>query len=173
MERISDKDLEIVRGQLQRNVTNVVAVIKYCSFGYPIVILSYPVKDNQPFPTIHYLTCPYLVKEVSRLEEKRFISKFEEKILNDKDFANKYVNANFQVSHKRRKLLKNGDKKWNKYFENLGTGGIRNLTSVKCLHLHLADYLAGIDNPVGKEVYELIDNKECKTEICKVFKDER
>ena len=44
-----------------------------------------------------------------------------------------------------------------------GIGGIRNLKKVKCLHLHLANYLGGIDNPVGREVWNLLEKKQCSS----------
>ncbi len=166
MERVSDKDLKVIKKQLGREINNVIGVCKYCSYGFPVVISSYPIRNGKPFPTIHYLTCPHLVKEVSRLEEKGYISKFEIKIKEDSEFSMAYENAHLSVIQKRLNLLRGEDKKWAKHLESVGTGGIKDFKNVKCLHLHLADYLAGIENPVGKEVYDLIEKKECDTGGC-------
>jgi len=166
VERISDKDLEIVRKQLKRDVSNVLSVCHRCSFGFPTVILSYPIRDGAPFPTIHYLTCPYLTKEISRLEEKGLIQEFENRIRADEKFRSAYQTAHKEVISKRLSLLSKDDEKWFDVLSVVGTGGIRDFSTVKCLHLHVADYLAGINNPVGKEVYESLCQKECSDSFC-------
>lgn len=169
MERISDKDLEIVRKQLKREVSNVLSVCHRCSFGFPTVILSYPIRDGVPFPTIHYLTCPYLTKEISRLEEKGLIEKFEDLIKFDEEFRKRYENSHNEVINKRVSILSKADEKWLKVLSTVGTGGIRDFSTVKCLHLHVADYLAGINNPVGESVYETLTQKECSDCFCSNF----
>lgn len=166
MERISDKDLKIVVKQLKRSLNNVLDVCNRCSYGFPTVILSYPIRDGSPFPTIHYLTCPYLTKEISRLEEKGLIEKFEERIRSDEELRKSYENAHNEVISKRVSLLSKDDEKWLNVLSTVGTGGIRDFSTVKCLHLHVADYLAGINNPVGKFVYENLDQKECSDCFC-------
>ncbi|MFN3692335.1 MAG: DUF501 domain-containing protein [Fervidobacterium sp.] len=171
MERISDKDLVIVNKQLQRSVNNVLNVIYRCSYGFPVVILSYPIKEGLPFPTIHYLTCPHLAKEVSRLEEKGFIKFYEELIERGENFRKLYREAHEEVIKKRMQLLFENDRvsNWADLLSNVGTGGIRDFTKVKCLHLHVADFLAGIDNPVGRDVLEKIKlhgTLECEDSYC-------
>ena len=45
------------------------AVAKRCHLGVPMVIENHPfLDDGSPFPTLFWLTCPILVKRVSRLE---------------------------------------------------------------------------------------------------------
>ncbi|MGB4752306.1 MAG: DUF501 domain-containing protein [Fervidobacterium sp.] len=175
MERIGDKDLNIVRKQLGRNVVNVMRVEKWCSFGFPVVILSYPVRNNSPFPTIHYLTCPHLVKEISRLEEKGLISDFESAISKDENLRTEVEQAHRDVIKKRLSILESYDEKWRPLLSEVGSGGIKDFANVKCLHLHVADYLAGIDNPIGKDVIESIrdretgENVECQNSFCNRF----
>ncbi|MCX7653614.1 MAG: DUF501 domain-containing protein [Fervidobacterium sp.] len=166
MERISDKDLKIVKKQLSRDVRNVLAICHRCSYGFPVVILSYPIRDDVPFPTIHYLTCPYLVKQISRLEEKGLIEEFEKEINSNESLKRAYENTHREVINKRVSLISERDKKWLNALASVGTGGIKDFSTVKCLHLHVADYLAGIDNPIGKKVYEYIDKKECSDNFC-------
>lgn len=169
MEGISDKDLRVIHAQLERSVDNVLGVEKRCFCGFPQVILSYPIRDAKPFPTIHYLTCPHLRKEVAKLEEKGWIKKFEELLSNNTELFGKLQNAHKQVISKRQALLKPEDSDWSSVLTSVGTGGIRDWKTIKCLHLHLADYLAGIDNPIGEMVYNLIVEKECADCFCKTF----
>lgn len=169
MERVSDKDLKIVEKQLGRRISNYLRVVKYCSHYFPVVILSYPVRDSVPFPTIHYLTCPHLLKEVSRLEEHGYISKLERIVQENEKIRQRLINAHEEVRKKRSKLLKEEDKMWEEILNRVGSGGIKELTKIKCLHLHLADFLAGVDNPVGEMVYEMLTQKECSNAYCVKF----
>ncbi len=170
MERVSTKDLKFITFQLGKVVDNVYQVPKYCSYGVPIVVRSLPVKEGKPFPTLHYLTCPYLVKEVSKLEEKGLIKEFEKRLLSDEQFYFFLVSAHQKVIEIRLNLLQTLEieipKGWQELLSRVGTGGISNFKTVKCLHLHLSDYLGGIGNPVGKEVYNLIQVKECSNHYC-------
>ncbi|WP_448375124.1 DUF501 domain-containing protein [Fervidobacterium sp.] len=172
MECISDKDLSIISFQLERKIDNAICVLKRCSYGFPVVILSYPIRDGKPFPTIHYLTCPYLRKEVSKLEERGFIRKYEEIIENSPELKARLVSAHDDVVQKRISLLKPADIVWKDMLLSVGSGGIRDRSTIKCLHLHLADFLAGIDNPAGEMVYNQIEKKECIDGICAGFKKE-
>ncbi len=125
-----------------------------------MVIESFPEKDGKPFPTLYWLTCPHLRKKVSKLESEGWIKRFEEIIQKDENFKERLVRAHLQIREKRESLIK--DESIRKVLQRVGSGGIRNLTRVKCLHLHLADFLAGIDNPVGEMVWKMIDEKECE-----------
>ncbi|ODN31363.1 DUF501 domain-containing protein [Fervidobacterium thailandense] len=169
MECVGDRDLKIVERQLERKITNFLKVIKYCSFNFPVVILSYPVRENTPFPTIHYLTCPHLLREVSHLEEQGYISKLEVLVQQDAEIQRRLLNAHDEVRKKRSALLKGEDKHWEVVLNQVGSGGIKELTKLKCLHLHLADFLAGVDNPIGEIVYGMISQKECSNGHCAKF----
>lgn len=152
-------DLEVVKAQLSREDVRFSEVICRCSFGFPVVIKSFPEKDGKPFPTLYWLTCPHLRKEVARLEGKGWIRKFEELVQKDAYFKYKLFKAHKEIRRRRSKIVKDGNIR--KFLEGVGSGGLRDFTKVKCLHLHLADFLAGIDNPVGEMVWKMIKKKEC------------
>ncbi len=150
---------EIVERQLGRKVKNFLRVVRWCSRGKPIVIESLPEKNGKPFPTLYWLTCPHLRREVSRLEEKGLIREFEKKIEMDPSFREELLRAHEEVKRRRRELVKT---EWiREVLEKVGSGGVKDLTKVKCLHLHLADFLAGVNNPIGREVWNMIEEKEC------------
>ena len=150
---------EIVERQLGRRVENFSRVVRLCPRGKPVVIESLPEKSGKPFPTLYWLTCPHLRREVSRLEEKGLISEFEKRIEMDPSFREELFRAHEEVKRRRRELVETG---WiREVLENVGSGGIKDLTKVKCLHLHLADFLAGVNNPIGREVWNMIKEKEC------------
>lgn len=124
-----------------------------------MVIECFPEKDGKPFPTLYWLTCPHLRKEVSRLEEKGWIKRFEARVQEDVIFRERLIKAHEEIKQRRERLIR--DESLRRILSEVGSGGIRDLTKIKCLHLHLADYLAGVDNPVGEEIWMMIGRKEC------------
>ena len=153
-------DVQMVEVQLGRKVNNLRRVIRRCSFGYPVVVESLPEKDGKPFPTLYWLTCPFLRREVSKLEEAGWIKRFEEMLEEREDFKERLYRAHEEIIRRRDMLVK--DDRIRKILKDVGSGGIRDFDHVKCLHLHLADFLAGVDNPIGEQVWLLLGPKECE-----------
>jgi hypothetical protein len=54
------------------------------------------------------------------------------------------------------------------FFSSLfnGIGGMLNLESIKCLHLQVANYLGGVENPIGKAVLEELKEIHCNNRFC-------
>ncbi len=159
-------DEEIVEKQLGRKVTNLRRVVKRCRYGYPVVVESFPLKDGKPFPTLYWLTCIFLRREISKLESEGWIKRFEERIRKDRDFFERVMKAHEEVRKKRADLLPK-DVQWEVLLRS-GTGGITDPKIVKCLHLHVADFLAGVDNPIGGIVFKMLKETECEPDriIC-------
>ncbi|PNR91315.1 hypothetical protein HWHPT5561_07245 [Petrotoga sp. HWH.PT.55.6.1] len=167
---VSKEDLEIIEKQLGRCVSNVLTIGKRCIYGYPQVIKSFPLKDGKPFPTLYWLTCPYLVEEVSKLEAQQKIAEIEKMIQNDPGLKQQMIRAHEVEIEKRMKLL---GEKINSLPENMikklketGIGGIEDFSKIKCLHLHYASYLDGENNPAGKIVNSYISKKYCDDKRC-------
>lgn len=160
MESICCEDLLAIKKQIGRSPKGISRVVRRCKHGYPALIESRPVIDGKPFPTLYWMTCPFLVKAVSRLEALGWISNLEELIAKDSVFRERYLKAHKEIQDKRAKLT--NDENIRAILSKVGSGGIRDLRRVKCLHLHLSDFLAGIDNPVGEIVFKAIGNIECE-----------
>lgn len=171
----------IIEIQLKRKVNNFVKTIYYCPFDYPAVVLVDAFKNNIPAPTIYWLTCPYLTYEVDRLEsDTDIIDKLGEKLKEDYSFKKAMNFAHESYAKKRLELLDNEQlKKAELISEDLlktlkfsGVGGIKDKNGIKCLHTHLAHYLAGGNNLVGRIVFSKIywpqNCKICSERIDKV-----
>jgi len=171
---------KIIELQLDREINNFLKVVRYCPFDYPAVVLVNPYKDNLPAPTIYWLTCPYLNYEIDRLEsESNLIDYLGEALKKDDEFRVKMKSAHSKYAEERRKLLsdkqlRQAEEVSEDLFKTLkfsGVGGIKDFKGIKCLHTHLADYLAGADNPAGEIVFSKVDWPEnCK--ICSERVDE-
>ncbi|MBM7558726.1 DUF501 domain-containing protein [Marinitoga litoralis] len=163
---ITKEDLEIIEKQLERKPNKIISIPKRCSFGKPVVIKSYPLKDGKPFPTLYWVTCPHLIKEVGKLEALGKIKEWEKDINNNIELKENYINAHLEEKNERNSLLKDEPEWVKKRLENIGIGGIVNFESIKCLHLQLASFLGGTKNPIGKRVWDNIEKKECENCIC-------
>jgi len=170
---LNEKD--ILELQLQRKIDNFIEVVKYCPFSFPAVVLVDPYKNKIPAPTIYWLSCPYLNYEVDKIEDSSsLLSELSSRLNSDKEFKDKMDEAHKLYAEARLKLL--DSEKLQKAAEvsddllvvlkKSGVGGIRDKMGIKCLHTHLAHYLAGGDNPSGKIIFSKLNwPEEC--EICR------
>lgn len=181
--KFSEEDRKVVVQQLGREPRGVLGVATRCPYGFPQVIANRPVtveiEDLTVFPTLFWLTCPYLKKVVAQLESEGWISKFMEELETDETFSQEMTAAHdFHAKLRRElvpdKVLENLSERYPKRHRVLtesGVGGIRNYQGVKCLHTHLADYLVTKENPVGRKVLTLLGNDttcssgECAKEL--------
>ncbi len=164
MVRTSSNKIAIVTWQLGRRPRGNFKVLRSCRFGYPLVIETLPIVDGKPFPTLHWLTCPHLREEVSRLESEGHIKRYQELLELSQDFRRLFLRAVEADRERKRELVKRL-KEEAPWIERLGIGGVKNPLSVKCLHLHVASYLAGIPNPIGEDVLRFV-KMECQNERC-------
>lgn len=180
----TSRDLEVVRRQIGREPRGMIAVSKRCRFGYPQVVVTKPLHYSDSssipwlFPTTYWLSCPHLCKSVSALESRRLIETFRSRVRTDSEFSERLAARHEQyagdrvslVSEDELERLRTDHPNMYKRLVKLGIGGIRHVSGVKCLHLHLADYLSGGDNPVGEEVCRLLAGDgislECDAGLC-------
>ena len=99
--------------------------------------------DGNPFPTLYWLTCPDVVKAVSRLESEGWIRLLGEEAEVSADLRTGLRRAHEQYARERGRLHP-GAENWG------GVGGTAQ--GLKCLHAHYAYHLAGGDDPIGEWV---------------------
>ncbi|MBE3577888.1 MAG: DUF501 domain-containing protein [Limnochordales bacterium] len=146
-----------------------------CRFGRPAVIVNSPLVSGEgsagggdggeawtPLPTVFWLTCPYLVAAVGELESRGFVRLLTEEIAGRPEVAARMEQAHREYAAFRQALIPQLPKEAQDFLAarpairevliHSGVGGARDHASLKCLHMHLAHYLAGGDNPVGRMV---------------------
>ncbi|MBC7318198.1 DUF501 domain-containing protein [Candidatus Bipolaricaulota bacterium] len=175
------EDLRILAIQLGRKPRGVLAV-KPCPYGFPQVILNHPLLpqddegEPEPMPTIFWLTCPFLVREVSKLESDSAIKRYERMLSRDEGLLQEFRRAHEAYRTERISLLSEEEIAWVKErgWNSLLTTGIAGISDpkrVKCLHAHLAHFLAGRENPIGRRVAEELPCLFCSPEriFCQDF----
>ncbi|HOP25373.1 MAG TPA: DUF501 domain-containing protein [Defluviitoga sp.] len=170
---VTKSDLEIIYNQLNRKVENIFSITLRCKYGYPQVIQCFPLRDNKPFPTLYWVTCPYLVEEVSELESISLIKELQKKVSEDQELREQLYQAHLEEIRKRLAII--GDRldqlpeNAREKLKKVGIGGTCDFDKIKCLHMHLASFLSGEPNPIGKIVKNLVPQKNCSDERCKSY----
>ncbi len=123
-------DAEVVARQIGREPRAFRRVAVRCPFGRPAVTEQEPFgADGRPFPTQYYLTCPWLVTAVSRLEAAGGVERWTQAVERDAALQRSLDAAQAEQRRIRPEL-------------DAGIGGSTRAGSLKCLHAHAAFALA-------------------------------
>jgi len=158
MEPLSLIDRELVAAQIGRPPRGAVVVAVRCVYGYPQVIRVRPLVDGEPFPTLYWLTCPYLSRALARLEAEGWIHCLERRMAADPVLAASMDAAHTRYADARAALLHEPDLAMP--CPGRGIGGIADRQRLKCLHLHVAHALADV-NPIGEIALGQLERSHC------------
>jgi hypothetical protein len=123
-------DEELVARQIGRAPRAFARVAVRCPFGRPAVTEQTPFdEDGRPFPTQFYVTCPYLVAAISRLEAAGGVERWSRAAVDDPTLAVSLAAAQAEQRELRPEI-------------DAGIGGSTRTGSLKCLHAHAAFALA-------------------------------
>jgi hypothetical protein len=154
-------DERLVARQLGRPPRGRWRVAARCSFGHPSVVLTAPsLDDGSPFPTLFYLTCPHLVRLVADLESAGGIETWRSALGGDPVLARRLSAADAAYRAARAAEAGGTDP-----VPGAGIAGQRDPAATKCLHAHVAAYLAGLDDPIGEGVIGSLV-RECGDNRC-------
>jgi hypothetical protein len=146
-------DREVVERQLGRPPRAFRRVVVRCPFGRPAVTEQDPYDaEVEPFPTTYYLTCPYLVAAVSRLEAAGGVEAWSARAQADPELARSVEEATEAQRAIRRELAGGRTGADEGASLELGIGGSRNPSRLKCLHAHVAFALANPGYELGERI---------------------
>lgn len=133
-------DLAVISAQLGRPARAFRRVACRCPHGFPAVTEQAPyTADGTPFPTMYWLTCPWLVQAIDRIEAAGGVRRYSEAASADPRLARSLARANAEQRKLRPEL-------------DAGIGGSRRPGSVKCLHAHAAFALARPGYLLGERI---------------------
>jgi hypothetical protein len=133
-------DLDIVERQLGRRPRAFRAVAVRCPYGKPAVTEQAPFDvDGRPFPTQYYVTCPFLVAGISRLEAAGGVERWSRAAEEDDELAASLDEAQAEQRRLRPEI-------------DSGIGGSTRTGSLKCLHAHAAFALARPGYELGDRI---------------------
>ena len=144
----------MVSWQLGRPARAVRRVAVRCPHGYPAVTEQAPFgPDGKPFPTTYYLTCPWLVAAISRLEAAGGVERWSRAAAEDLRLRESLAAADREQRELRPEL-------------DVGIGGTRSPGSLKCLHAHAAFALGRPGYELGDEVLAEAGERWCPDARC-------
>jgi hypothetical protein len=147
-------DESVVSWQLGRPARRFRRVAARCAYGYPAVTEQAPFDDDgAPFPTTYYLTCPWLVAEIARVEGEGGVERYSRAAAQDPDLARSLAAADAEQRRLRPELP-------------LGIAGTRTRENLKCLHAHAAFALARPGYRLGEEILSEVDERWCPDARC-------
>jgi len=179
------EDVELVRSQLGYTPTNFHSIAARCSEidcgackeNHPAAIRLYPLADHsnaykrkerssfEMFPTLYWLTCPILKAKVSELEASGKIKTFggilerskenEAKKLRDAHAA--YIKERWDLLVKADRAQLENRKGWCERLSTVGIASVTDPMCIKCLHAHLAHYLATKENIIGELTFRELE----------------
>jgi uncharacterized protein len=146
-------DRAVVERQLGRPPRAMRRVVVRCPFGAPAVTEQDAYDSRgEPFPTTYYLTCPYLVAAVSRLEAAGGVGRWTAAVRADPSLAESLARATKAQQDVRRRLAAGRTRRDAGASLELGIGGARRGRTLKCLHAHAAFALAQPGYELGDRI---------------------
>jgi uncharacterized protein len=147
-------DGRVVSWQLGRPARPFRRVAVRCPHGYPAVTEQAPFDDDgRPFPTTYYLTCPWLVAALARVEASGGVERWSQEAASDPDLRASLERADREQRELRPEL-------------DVGIGGTRAPGNLKCLHAHAAFALARPGYELGEAVLAEIEEPWCPDARC-------
>jgi len=135
----------IVARQIGRRPRAFARVAVRCPYGHPAVTEQSPFDgDGAPFPTTFWLTCPFLVARISRLEADGGVERWTRAVEEDEALRESVERAHSEQRRVRPELPG-------------GVGGATRTGSLKCLHAHAAFALARPGYELGDRVLAELD----------------
>lgn len=156
----------------------VIAVAHRCRFGFPQAVVSAPLsRGGKPFPTLFWLTCPFLKRRCGELEsmqkiaelEKLFAAMPEEVALYHADYAALRFSL---IPDGAKRALEDENRAMLAVLAESGVGGINfagGCCAAKCLHLQTAAWLGMGRHPAASWLASEIGPLECSDGYCSAF----
>jgi uncharacterized protein len=144
----------VVSWQLGRPVRPFRRVAVRCPYGFPAVTEQAPFgADGQPFPTTYYLTCPWLVAGLARVEAAGGVNRWSRAAREDAELGQSLARADREQRRLRPEL-------------DVGIAGTRQRERLKCLHAHGAFALARPGYELGERILAEVEERWCPDARC-------
>ena len=149
------EDARVVSWQLGRPARPFRRIAVRCPYGFPAVTEQPPfAPDGSPFPTSYYLTCPWLVTAIARLEAAGGVERWSRAAAAEPELAASLERATAEQRRLRPELPG-------------GIAGTRDPARLKCLHAHAAFALARPGYELGERIVEDAGERWCPDGRCR------
>ncbi len=147
-------DETVVSWQLGRPARPFRRVAVRCPYGFPAVTEQAAFgPGGEPFPTTYYLTCPWLVAALARVEAAGGVERWSHTAAQDPELGESLARADREQRRLRPEL-------------DVGIAGTRAPGKLKCLHAHSAFALARPGYELGERILAEVDERWCPDARC-------
>ncbi|RTE67073.1 DUF501 domain-containing protein [Amphritea opalescens] len=151
----SKQQLELIKRQLGREPRGLVDIAWQSAEGVPAVLQMRSLVDDQPFPTLYWLSSKDLYQAIAEIETAGEVKRIEQQLETDEELREahladqqRYVDLRWQMmaDTDRQRIAELG---FTELFDSYGIGGIRHWDKVRCLHMQYAYHLAVGGTAIG------------------------
>eukprot|EP00918_Siedleckia_nematoides_P019602 GHVU01041812.1.p1 GENE.GHVU01041812.1~~GHVU01041812.1.p1 ORF type:complete len:224 (+),score=31.22 GHVU01041812.1:337-1008(+) len=165
----TEDDVAVITRTMKRPPRGLIGIARRSADGLPVVALVAPVVETKPFPTLYYLVDRTFIKYVGTLEVENTSRVIEDAIRSDDNLCYRAMADN--INHIRRRWEYIGDLQTLSRtlrpsevakLLTTGIGGNARFTTVRCLHMHVAHWLAECDS-AGSAIGQIaVDMLRCR-----------
>jgi hypothetical protein len=145
-----------------------------CKWSVPQVLMCAAEKRSLPFPTTHWLSCPFLTRIAAGLEAENGVRSMENLLVSR---IGEWNSFNLLLAMLRLSLMRKARKNFERRcarrrFDALRRGGVGGIArsgsrpTVKCVHLQVATFLGVGFHPASDWMLERITRWECADGFC-------
>ncbi len=153
---ITQQQLELIAAQLGRQPRGLVDIAWQNKQGVPAVLQMRSLVDDQPFPTLYWLSSKDLYQAIAEIETGGEVKRIELQIEADDDLRAAHLADQQRYVDLRWKMMEESDRLrieelgFTELFNRYGIGGIRHWDKVRCLHMQYAYHLAVGGTAIGR-----------------------
>jgi hypothetical protein len=160
----SEQQLALIERQLGREPRGLVDIAWQSAQGVPAVLQMRSLVDDQPFPTLYWLSSKDLYQAIAEIETGGEVKRIEQQLQTDDDLRAAHLADQQRYVDLRWKMMADSDRQriaelgFTQLFNSYGIGGIRHWDKVRCLHMQYAYHLAVGGTAIGSlldQRYEL------------------
>jgi hypothetical protein len=118
-------------------------------------------EDGSPFPTLYWLTCPWLREYVDGLESAGAVQDWAQRVRSDADLASALLAMDAEYRRLRASKAGGDDP-----LPAVGHAGQADPLATKCLHAHVANRCVGLEDPIGEEILASMNPISCPDDVC-------
>lgn len=119
---------------------------------------------GEPHPNLYYLTCPWLRRNLARLEDSGFIAGLQQQIAADAGLLDDLAKNHADHASEYRVAMKEGG--FGDAPREMLIAGASDPKMIKCLHAHMAWYLVHPDYLAGRLIAGAVSDLWCPDERC-------
>ena len=167
---LSQNQLSVIQQQLGRTPRGIVNIAAESANGIPLVLQMRSLVDDQPFPTLYWLSSKTLAKAIGTIETQGWVKTIEQRLQDDEVLREQFLQNQRDYVNSRWQKMDNEDKArieqlgFSPLYEQYGIGGITQWDKVRCLHMQYAHHLAEY-NVIGALMDEEFQLNELAIEL--------